>query len=127
MFIKRLFYTVPLLLIIISGIFVVPANIVKDNGVYADSGVVEDYSLLIITPEEFVDTLVPLVEHKNSTGMPTLVKTLENIYLFQTGTDDPEKIKRAIAEYTEDYGIDYVMLVGDCNQVPGPLASGAPR
>jgi len=35
-----------------------------------------------------------------------------------TGSDEPERIKRGIADYQERFGIEYVMLVGDAHNFP---------
>ena len=77
-----------------------------------------DADLLIITPLEFSAALTPLVEHKNTTGMPTRMITLEDIYATFVGDDEPEKIKYAIRHYYDTENISYVMLVGDCNKFP---------
>jgi hypothetical protein len=75
--------------------------------------------LLILTPEKFEDTLQPLVFHKNNSNMPTMLMTLESIYQrYHNGRDVQEKIKLAIAEAHETFGIKYVMLVGDVDEFP---------
>jgi len=74
------------------------------------------YDLLIITPSEFSDALQPLVEHKNSHGVSTMLVTLDEIYngnyFSVQGRDDAEKIKYFIKDAIEEWGIKYVMLVG---------------
>ena len=73
----------------------------------------DEYDLMIITPQKFSDFLSPLVTHKNNMGMDTYLQTTEEIYsTFIDGRDDPEKIKLAIKDAKETYGITYVMLVG---------------
>jgi rhodanese-related sulfurtransferase len=67
--------------------------------------------LLIIAPENFTSVLQPLVDHKEATGMPTQMITLENIYDIFDGADEPEKIKRAIEHYNQIHSIKYVMLI----------------
>ncbi|MFX0199308.1 MAG: C25 family cysteine peptidase [Candidatus Hodarchaeota archaeon] len=77
--------------------------------------------LLILTPKIFLTALLPLVNHKNSTGMPSTILTLESIYndsAYLTGRDQQEKIKLAIAKAHKTWGIKYVMLVGDVDQFP---------
>jgi len=79
------------------------------------------YDLLILTPQEFEVALQPLVEHKNRIHMPTMVKTLQSIYedpAYAQGWDAQEKIKLAIADAHETFGIKYVMLVGDVDKFP---------
>jgi hypothetical protein len=38
------------------------------------------YDLLVIAPEEFAVPLNALVAHKNATGMPAVLLTLESVY-----------------------------------------------
>jgi hypothetical protein len=74
------------------------------------------YDLLIVSPYEFSDALQPLVEHKESYGVKTMLVTLDEIYngnYFEAyGRDDAEKVKYFIKDGIEQWGIDYVMLVG---------------
>ncbi len=70
------------------------------------------YKLVIISPPEFSDALQPLVEHKNSIGVPTILKTTEEIYADYNGRDEAEKIKYFIKDAIEQWGIEYVLLVG---------------
>jgi hypothetical protein len=85
----------------------------------------ERYDLLILTHkkpggEDFVAALQPLVQHKNATGMPAKLVTLEEIYEIPAlrGHDHPEIIKRAIARAKLRWGVKYVMLVGDSDRFP---------
>ncbi len=73
---------------------------------------VDEYDMLIITTEEFADLVQPLVEHKNNNGIQTIVDTVENIYPTYDGRDDPEDIKLRIKDAIEEWGIEYVLLVG---------------
>jgi hypothetical protein len=68
--------------------------------------------LVIIAPAEFESALQPLVDHKNSFGIVTELKTLEEIYDEYEGRDDPEDIKLYIYDMKETYDITYAMLVG---------------
>ena len=74
------------------------------------------YDLLIIAPSEFSDALQPLVEHKNSHNVKTILVTTAEIYggtyFTPQGRDDAEKIKYFIKDAIEQWGIKYVMLVG---------------
>jgi hypothetical protein len=72
----------------------------------------DEYNLVIIAPESFSSTLQPLVDHKNSHGIQTLLKTTESIYSEYTGVDQPEQIKYFIKDAIETMGVDYVLLVG---------------
>jgi len=72
------------------------------------------YDLLIISPEEFVKNLHPLVEHKNAMGIKTKLVSVEKVYdeMFWLGRDEAEKIKFFIKTAIEEWNIEYVLLVG---------------
>lgn len=76
------------------------------------------YDFLIITPEEFVKSLIPLKEHKDKTGLATKIITLEAIYQNFTGRDEAEMIKQCLAAYKKDSDMKYAMLVGDADKFP---------
>jgi hypothetical protein len=76
---------------------------------------------VILTPSKFSKNLDKLVEHKNSYGISTNLVTLDEIYdgthFPVEGRDDQEKIKYFIKNAIEEWGIEYVLLVG--GRVPG--------
>jgi hypothetical protein len=80
-----------------------------------------EYNLLILTPSKYTKQLDKLVNHKESYGIKTILVTLDEIYdgeYFQVeGRDDPEKIKYFIKNAIEEWGIEYVLLVG--GRIPG--------
>lgn len=76
----------------------------------------EVYDLLIITPSEYSANLDLLVEHKNNHGISTKLVTLEEIN--SSGRDKQEQIKYFIKESIENWGIKYVLLVGNKNKMP---------
>ena len=83
------------------------------------------YKLLILTHknpsgDDFEAVLQPLIQHKNNTGMPTVLMTLEELYETPAlrGRDHPEIIKKGIAKAKLRWGIKYVMLVGDSDRFP---------
>jgi len=71
-----------------------------------------DTRLVIIAPQKFADALQPLINHKISHGIPTSLKTTEDIYAQYQGVDKPEKIKYFIKDAIETQGITSVLLVG---------------
>jgi hypothetical protein len=77
------------------------------------------YDLVIIAPGTFSTDLQPLIDHKNGRGVQTVLKTTEQIYFEYPGRDEPEKIKYFIQDAIETWGIEYVLLVGGAEQVPG--------
>jgi hypothetical protein len=78
----------------------------------------EPYSLVIISPTEFSESLQPLVNHKNSYGVSTILVPLEEIYGSHYGRDDAERIKYFIKEAAEEWDTKYVLLVGDMKKLP---------
>ncbi|MGB2770136.1 MAG: C25 family cysteine peptidase [Candidatus Zixiibacteriota bacterium] len=76
------------------------------------------YDMVIITPGTFSDELQPLIAHKNSRGVQTVLKTTEEIYAEYPGRDMPEQIKYFIRDAIETWGIDYVLLVGGAAYLP---------
>ena len=70
------------------------------------------YDMVVIAPSSFSDILQPLIDHKNSVGVGTYLKTTEAIYEEYMGVDRPEQIKHFIKVAIEDSGIRYVLLVG---------------
>ena len=77
----------------------------------------DEYDLVIIAPEQFSSELQPLVDHKNSYGVDTIIKTTEEIYAEYTGVDKPEQIKYFIKDAFDNFGIKYVLLVGGLNSL----------
>jgi hypothetical protein len=78
------------------------------------------YDLLIIAQKKYADALQPLIVHKNSIGIKTRLATLNEVYhqMFWQGRDKAEKIKYFIKTAKEEWGITYVILVGDFQTVP---------
>jgi len=76
------------------------------------------YDLIIISPQEFSDSLLPLVTHKNEYGIATAFVPLETIYDNFTGRDHPEQIKYFVKYALETWGVQYVLLVGDMTRLP---------
>jgi len=76
----------------------------------------DEYDLLIMAPSEFSDALQPLVTHKENYGIKTKLVTLNEVYggtyFTAQGRDDAEKVKYFIKNAIEQWGIEYVLLVG---------------
>lgn len=77
----------------------------------------DTYDLVIVAPPAFASELEPLVEHKNSMGITTLLQTTQDIYAQYEGVDRPEQIKYFIKEAIEEWGTSYVMLVGGLKSI----------
>jgi len=78
---------------------------------------VSTYDLVIITPKKFTSILERLVAHKNTMGVPTVVKTTEEIYDEYAGVDKPEDIKLFIKDAMETWGVKYVLLFGGLKSI----------
>lgn len=77
----------------------------------------DEYDMVIIAPEKFIDELEPLKEHKENHGIKTFIKKVEDIYSSYNGRDNAEKVKYFIKDAKEKYGIKYVMLVGGLSSI----------
>jgi len=78
----------------------------------------DEFDMVIISTEKFADSLVPLIEHKNSHGLLTYYKEVIEIYDEYPGRDKPEKIKYFIKDAIETNGVSYVFLVGGIDLIP---------
>ncbi len=74
---------------------------------------------LVITNEEAVDAIQPLVDWKNQMGMKVEVRTLE------PGFEDPQDFKDYITQLYENDGLEYVLIVGDA--YPNGGTGGGPN
>ena len=71
----------------------------------------EQGNLLIICYDDFIDEMQPLVEWKTIMGVPTEIVKVSEI-------GNANAIKDYIANYYNDNGLTFVLLVGDAAQVP---------
>jgi len=82
----------------------------------------DEYDLLILSYDRYASLLNGLVEHKNNFGVKTKLVKLQDVYNGQyfevQGRDDSEKIKYFIKDAKENWGITYVMLVGNFKKMP---------
>ena len=79
---------------------------------------VEPIDLMIITHEDFVIECEKLSYWKNSTAMTSAVVSWQELVASFPGTDQPEKIKRGIADWYSRYRTKYVLLMGDSDVLP---------
>lgn len=91
----------------------------KPENVFASP---DEYDLLIISYDRYAPFLKRLVLHKNRFDVKTKLVTLRDVYrgkYFEVqGRDNPEKIKYFIKGAKENWGITYVMLVGNFRKMP---------
>jgi len=72
----------------------------------------DSFDMVIIAPKILKSTLQPLIDHKNTKGVRTMVTYVEDIYKNYNGTDKPEKIKYYIKDAIEQNGVQFVLLFG---------------
>ncbi len=76
-------------------------------------------NMLVICYDGFMDEMQPFVDWKNRKGIPT-----EMVSVSSVGSNSG-----AIADYVADYyaenGLTFLLLVGDADQIPTPIISGA--
>jgi uncharacterized membrane protein len=85
-------------------------------------GMAEEYDVLVICPESFIDVAFEYSEFRNATGRFTKVVTMTDIlndtYWDIQENDTQEEIKRFIYNARLNWGIDYVLLAGDQDHIP---------
>lgn len=96
-------------ILVLGGIGVSAFSIKKTNILSTST---DEYDMVIIAPETFSANIQPLINHKNSHGVRTFLKTTEEIYIGYNGRDDAEKVKLFIKDAIEQSGITYVLLIG---------------
>ncbi|KYK31381.1 MAG: hypothetical protein AYK22_02560 [Thermoplasmatales archaeon SG8-52-3] len=77
-----------------------------------------NYDLVIISSKTFSSTLQKFIDHKNSHGINSYFKDVEEIYTEFSGRDKPEQIKNYIKYAHENFNISYVLIVGSPEYVP---------
>jgi hypothetical protein len=70
------------------------------------------YDMVVIAPAKFESSLQPLIDEKNTKGVKTIFKSVEDILNEYSGYDPPEQVKYFIKYAYDTWGIKYVMLVG---------------
>ncbi len=80
----------------------------------------DDYELLILTGENFVndvnfDSLRTFYQNK---GIASNIVSVESIYASMEGVDNPEKIRNYIIQEYQNHNIQYVLLGGDIEIIP---------
>lgn len=82
----------------------------------------DSYDLLIICHPRYASAVEPLVAHKNSQGVATILVTVSDItagtYFPVDGRDTAENIKYFIKNAKESWNITYVLLIGNYAMVP---------
>ncbi len=99
-------------------------NIYKSQFINSNSGnnkytpIEESGKMLIICPDQFMASVMPLVKWRNISGIPTQI-----VSVTTAGTTNTA-IKSYISNYYTTNGLTYVILVGDVAQLPTFTAGG---
>ena len=81
-------------------------------------GALPTYEMLIITPQNYVESFNDYVALYAGRGIRVRVAALQDIYAAMGGRDNKEKIRNYIIQEYENNGISMVMLGGDVDLVP---------
>ncbi len=73
------------------------------------------YDMLIIAADDYVDDMLPFVQHKAARGITTKVMPVS-----EAGNNDLKIAQSITAEYFAS-GFEYLLLVGNETDVPGPI------
>lgn len=79
---------------------------------------VNDYQILIISPQTFAELLGQLTQLYLPRGLKSQFASIESIQANSTGADLPEKIRNYIITQYQQFGIEHVVLAGDVEHVP---------
>jgi len=86
----------------------------------------DTYSLVIISSSNFLSPLQKLADHKAENGLTTKLVSLDQIYNGEyfpaEGYDEAEKIKYFIKNSVEQWGTDYILLIGSIYNLPMRIA-----
>jgi hypothetical protein len=85
---------------------------VKYDAKTIPSKTLETFDMVVIAPSDFQSSLQPLIDEKNTKGVKTTFKSVEDIFNEYTGYDPPEQVKYFIKYAYDTWDITYVLLVG---------------
>lgn len=100
-----------------------------DNGTYETTESFESFEILnlsesqvidylIITPEEFVDALIPLAIWKQERGITSAICTIETILNSFDGINKADVIRNGISYFYNTYNVSWVLLGGNKAYIP---------
>jgi len=83
-----------------------------------EDGISQTYDYIIITTDALQSSVITLKSWKQSIGFSPNVITTSWINSSYSGIDLPEKIRNFLKDKLYEWGIEYVLLAGDLNDVP---------
>ncbi len=78
----------------------------------------QDIAYLIVTDESMTDAFDVLAQWKIRKGIPTVVRTMQEIIEVSEGVDEAEKLRNYIIEMFDNEPLQWVLLGGDTPLVP---------
>ena len=81
-------------------------------------GAMPNYEILLITPQDYVESFADYVALYAGRGIRVHVVSLTDIYAAMQGRDNKEKIRNYIIQEYENNGISMVLIGGDVDLVP---------
>ena len=94
---------------------VVPAQTEDDSNMRNN---MDSYDMVLIAPSHYSKVVQSFLDHKNSIGIKTILKTVESIDDEFQGYDLQEKIKNFIKTAYDTWDIKYALLIGNTLQNP---------
>lgn len=76
------------------------------------------YDYVIITTDDLKDSLTDFKNWKEELGYSVNITTVSWIYDNYLGKDEPEKIRNFLIDKYDDWGINFVLIVGSLDSVP---------
>lgn len=74
---------------------------------------------VVVCPDSLAAAFQPFADFKTARGVPTVIRTLEWIAAnYRNGSDLPETVRTFAIEAYQKWGITYLLLGGDTQQVP---------
>ncbi|MFV0467865.1 MAG: C25 family cysteine peptidase [Dysgonomonas sp.] len=90
------------------------------NSPTVEETIIPEY--IIITNNKLKPTFQKLADWKTKKGIPTIIKTIEDITPNFSGSDTPEKIRNYIIESSEKWGKSlFILLGGDFSIIPSKM------
>jgi hypothetical protein len=77
----------------------------------------EEGNMLVIAPDEYMETMVPFVEWKNQIGIPTEIVSLSDV------GSTSSQMETFLADYYANNQVTFVLLVGDNENIPATSTS----
>lgn len=90
---------------------------------FFENGSLGAIDFLIIGPEETREISRNFVDYKRKIGFSSAFVSVEEINSFFDGIDLQEKIRNSLKYFNQNFGLRYVLLLGDYNKFPSRIAT----